>query len=305
MNTAQKMILFIAIVSVLLFASPVFIGCTRVEPGYTGIKVNLVGSQRGADDLPVVTGWVFYNRFTTQIHSFPTFTQNIVWTKDPNEGSPIDESITFNSVEGAIANADIALSYTIRAERVPHIFIEIRRDIEFINHTYMRSRVRDAFTRHASTMKVVDIFGARKGELLDAVKKTLNDELKNKGFDVELVAFTGKLRLDPQVEQSINATISATQRAIEAQNKVVQSKAEAEQKIAQAEGEAQSILKVAQARAESNKLLRESLTSELLMYQAVQKWNGVTPMFMGDTPNMLLQLPNVKPQSASIVPEFE
>jgi regulator of protease activity HflC (stomatin/prohibitin superfamily) len=277
-------------------------GCTRIEPGYTGIKVNLTGTQRGAEDIPIVTGWVFYNRLFTQIHGFPTFTQNIIWSKNSDEGREMDESITFNSIEGAQANADIAISYSMQHNKIPHIFVEIRQDVDFINHNYMRSRVRDAFTRHASNMKIVDIFGAKKSELLDKVKATLNEELNKKGFDIELVAFVGRLRLDPAVEASINATISATQRAIEAQNKVVQSKAEADQQIETARGRAESVLLEAKAQAEStlvnaeaqakaNKLLTESITPELILYQAAQQWNGVTPTVMtGDAGQFLMQL---------------
>lgn len=315
----NKYIIGGCILVALLFMMP-FVGCTRIEPGYTGIKVNLTGSQRGAEDLPIVTGWVLFNRLTTQIHTFPTFTQNVVWTKSLDEGNTVDESLSFNSVEGAQVNADVALSYTMRAERIPHIFVEIRHDVEYINHNYIRARVRDAFTRHASSMKIVDIFGAKKGELLDLVKATLISELKDKGFDIELVAFTGQLRLDAQVEQSINATISATQKAIEQQNKIVQSKAEADQKIEEARGKAESVLLAAKAQSEAallaaegkskatllnaeaqakaNKLLTESLTPELILYQAAIQWNGATPSVLtGDAVNFLMQLPKPEVQA--------
>jgi hypothetical protein len=35
--------------------------------------VNLAGRQRGASEIPVRTGWVFYSPLTTQIIEFPTF----------------------------------------------------------------------------------------------------------------------------------------------------------------------------------------------------------------------------------------
>ncbi len=33
-------------------------GCTKVEPGFVGIKVKLYGRQRGVQDYPIVTGRV-------------------------------------------------------------------------------------------------------------------------------------------------------------------------------------------------------------------------------------------------------
>lgn len=265
--------LFIALVSLA--------GCAKVEPGYVGIKVNQYGSQRGVEDFPIRTGGVWYNPFTEDVYKFPTFIQSVVWTADTTEFSPGDESITFNSVEGATINADIALSYGFVPEKVPRIFVEFRQDAETLTTVYIRSQVRDAFSRTASKMKVMDIFGEKKQELLQAVKDDLNGHLGPKGFYFDMVSFVGALRVDENVRASISAVIEATQRAIEAENKVRQAEAEAQQRIATAEGEAQSILKVAEAQAEANKLVAGSVTPTLIQWQSVQKWNGVTPQVTG------------------------
>lgn len=34
------------------------VGCTRIPPGYVGIKVNMYGSQKGVADFPLQTGRV-------------------------------------------------------------------------------------------------------------------------------------------------------------------------------------------------------------------------------------------------------
>jgi regulator of protease activity HflC (stomatin/prohibitin superfamily) len=256
-------------------------GCSKVEPGWAGIKVYMYGDQKGVEDFPIQTGRVWYNPFTQDVHKFPTFLQNVVWTKDKSEGSPSDESITFNSIEGAIINADIALSYSIKREAVPSIFVEFRQSPKHITDVYMRSKVRDYFSREASTMKVTDIFGEKKQLLLENVKACLNAELGPRGFDFDMVSFVGGLRVEDKVQGSINAVIEATQRAIEAENKVRQAQAEAQQVIATSEGKAQSILNVARAEAESNQILNASLTDRLIQWKAYEKWNGHTPQVMG------------------------
>jgi len=43
------------------FVSSFLVRATRIEAGYTGIEVNLAGSQRGASEIPIRTGWVFYS----------------------------------------------------------------------------------------------------------------------------------------------------------------------------------------------------------------------------------------------------
>ena len=53
---------------------------TRIGAGYVGVEVNLAGSQRGTQDIPVRTGWVFYSPLKTQVIEFPTFVQTVKWT---------------------------------------------------------------------------------------------------------------------------------------------------------------------------------------------------------------------------------
>lgn len=252
-------------------------GCNVINPGHVGIKVNLYGEQKGVQTYTLRTGAIWYNRFSEQVYEFPTFMQNAVWTKDLNEQSPTDESVTFNSSEGAVVNTDIALSYQIEKDKVPDIFVELRQDANYITHIYMRGKVRDAINRIASKMKVTDIFGEGKQKLLLDAKTELDRELGHKGFKFDMIAFVGEMRVDSKVLESINMTISASQKAIEAQNKVVQSKAEADQKIEEARGEAESITLVAEAKAGANKILTQSLSPELLQYEALQRWDGILP----------------------------
>src|SRR5579862_8159186 len=100
------------------------VGCrtaVRVDAGHVGIRVRLAGSDRGIQDMPVVTGWVFFNPLTEQIVLFPTSVQNVVWTQSLNEGKAVDESITFSSGEGVNISADIGLSFHIEPTLAPKL----------------------------------------------------------------------------------------------------------------------------------------------------------------------------------------
>lgn len=275
-------------------------GCSRVAPGYVGIKVSDYGDQKGVSDYPMQTGMIWYNPFTTKIYQYPTFMQNVVWCKATTEGSPVDESITFNSIEGATVNVDVGFAYSFVRENVPALFVNFHQSADEITKVYLRSQMRDAFSRLASNMRITEIFGAGKQELLTVVKNDLNERLGSY-FNIDMVTFTSALRLDPQVEQSINAVIQATQRAIEAENKVRESTALAAQKVAEAEGTAQAKLAVAKAEAEGNKLIAESITPETVAWAAVAKWNGVTPLVMGGSTPLIdvnKLMPPAKAESA-------
>jgi regulator of protease activity HflC (stomatin/prohibitin superfamily) len=280
-------------ISVLALAL-LFLGCTRVGPGYVGIVVNQWGSNRGVDDFPLRTGRVVYNPFTCDVYEFPTFVQSVVWCKAPTEDSPADDSITFNSVEGAVINADLALAYAFAAEKIPQIFVEFRQEPSVITHGFMKNEINNSFNRFASTMKATDIFGEKKQELLDKVKKDLTEKLAPKGFRFELISFHGGLRVDATVQNSINAVLSAAQRSIEAQNKVAQSRAEAEQSIAKASGDAMAIYTNAVLQAKANRELAASLTPELLQYKLLEKWGGVPPQVIGSGVMPFINLDNNK-----------
>lgn len=267
-----------------------FCGCTFVEPGYVGIKVNSFGSQKGVEDFPLQVGRVFYNPFTETVYEYPTFMQSAAWTEDINEGSPVNESVTFNSSEGATITADVSLNYTLEPEKVPHLFIEFRQPIEVITHGYFRNQVRDSFNRIGVKHKAVGIFGEGKQELLLEVHKDLTDKLSSKGFIIDTIGFIGSPRADDKVMNSINMVIEATQRAIEAENKVKQITAEADQAIEKARGTSESILIEAKSQAEANKLVAESITPELVQYKLLEKWDGIAPKVLGSDAAMLLNM---------------
>lgn len=284
-----KKIVTIVVSVIIGFISLTFISCanTKVTPGYVGIKVSTTGSQKDAKDYPIQRGRVWYNPFTTDVYKFPTFTQNRTWTKSPHEGKGIDESITFNSIEGAPLNVDVALAYSFVAEKVPHIFVEFRQDAESITEGYMRNKVRAAFGAVASTEKISDIYGAGKQNFLARVKDRLNTDLGPKGFQFDMVDFIGQPRLPENVLAAINQSLEATQNAQTAENQLRITQAEAAKAIAAAEGSAKAQVIEAEGDARANAVRQASLTGGILRSRAIEKWDGHFPQVMGQSNNML------------------
>jgi regulator of protease activity HflC (stomatin/prohibitin superfamily) len=62
---------------------------------------------------------------------------------------------------------------------------------------------------------------------------------------------------------------------------LAQREIEAQQKVATAKGEAESILVVAQGQAKANDALSRSITSILVQYKSIEKWNGILPQVSG------------------------
>jgi regulator of protease activity HflC (stomatin/prohibitin superfamily) len=280
------------LVSVIILAATIT-GCTRVGPGYVGIKVNQAGSNKGVEDYPLQTGWVFYNPITTTVYDYPTFQQNVIWCVSKAEGKSEDESISFNCKGGAAISADVSMSGKFKSDKVPHIFVKFRAEPEVIVHQYLRNEVRDALGRVASTYDPMDIIGDKRTAFLDTVKKELDLKV-GEWWVVDYITFANKLRMDERIEKSINSIIEQKQQTQQSELKVKQTQAEADQavakaegekrsKIAVAEGEAQAVLTRAEAQAKANSLIANSLASNPLVLQsiALEKWDGKLPYVNG------------------------
>jgi regulator of protease activity HflC (stomatin/prohibitin superfamily) len=266
---------------------------TRIDVGHVGIRVKLAGTTRGVQDIPIVTGWVFFNPLTEQIIEFPTSVKNIVWTAGSNEGRNADESITFSSGEGVNINSDIGLSFHIEPSLAPHLYLRFRQpDLMILADGYVRNAVREAFNVSASRMPVQDIYGAGKSKLVADVGDRLRESLGKDGFIIDQITINGALRLPENVAQAINRAMEATQNSIQAENRVRQVRAEADQAIAQAHGEAEAARQRAQGEADAvlirarsdakaNEIIRYSTTGAVLQYRAIEHWDGKLPLMNG------------------------
>lgn len=254
--------------------------CDKVPAGNVGIKVNLLGSDKGVEteELGVGRYWIGINE---ELYLFPTFTQNYVWTADATEGSPDDESVSFQTREGLTVSADVGISYSLDPGKVSLIFQKYRRGISEITDTFLRNMVRDALVVEASTQPISAVYGAGKAEIMAAVEARVRVQVSELGINIERVYWIGELRLPESVTDSLNNKIAATQRAEQRANEVAEAKAEAEKQVEQARGQAESLLLKAQAEADANRLVAESLTDELLRYEAIKAWNGSLPRFTG------------------------
>jgi regulator of protease activity HflC (stomatin/prohibitin superfamily) len=262
----------------------------RIDAAHVGIRVRLAGSSRGVQDMPVVTGWVFYNPLTEQIVEFPTSVQNVVWTASKHEGRTVDESITFSSNEGVNVNADVGLSFHIDPAGAPHLYLRFRQpDMLVLADTYIRNAVREALNDVASRLPVQEIYGSGKGKMLSDVLERLRPLLSKDGIIIDQLTINGALRLPENVASAINRAMEATQNAIQAENRVRQVKAEAEQAVAEARGsaeaarersrgEADAVLIRAKAQAKANEILRYSTTASVLQYRALERWDGKLPV---------------------------
>lgn len=255
--------------------------CTRVGPGYVGIKVSMAGTNKGVDSVPAVVGWTFYNPILSSVYEYPTFVQTAVWTKDPNEGDSncdkCNEEITFTNKDQMQVSADISLSYHLIPLKVPAFYVKFRSDdLHRFTHGFLRNIARDAFNEHAGKYEIAQIMGDNASFIKD-VRDSLQRDLDPIGVQLDQFGFIGAPRPPAAVIEAINGKVHATQLAQQKQNELVQAQADAAKEVAKTEGYARSITIRTSAEADANIRLAKSLTPELIDLKRLEKWNGVLP----------------------------
>ena len=258
------------------------VACSKVPAGNVGIKVNLLGSDKGVqvEELGVGRYWIGINE---ELYLFPTFTQNVTWSGN--------QAITFQTKEGMKVAGAVGLTYHIDPSKATILFQKYRTGIDEITDKFLRNMVRDAFNEKASVLNVESVYGAGKSEMLRDVEESVREQVKDIGINIERIYYASDLILPPEVTDSLNAKIRATQMAEQRQNEVKQSIAEADKERERARGVADAMLIQAEAEAKSIKLRSEAIkeSQNVILLNAIEKWDGSLPKIIsGDTSQLLL-----------------
>jgi regulator of protease activity HflC (stomatin/prohibitin superfamily) len=272
---------------------------TRIGAGYVGVEIVLSGSQRGASEIPIRTGWVFYSPLRSQIIEFPTFVQTVKWTRDLSEGRAQNEEMSFNSKEGMEIYSDVSLSYAILQNRVPDFYVKYRvSDLDNFTHGILRDIVRNSLNEVASTYSVEQIYGEQKAEFLGKVQALIQQKMDPVGVAIQQFGFIGAPRVPQVIADAITSKAQAIQAAEQARNELAKTQAEAAKTIAEAEGEAKAAVTRAQGEAEANRIRQTSLTPQLLELRKIEnqkalidRWNGQLPTVQTGSGGTLLELP--------------
>lgn len=130
-------------------------------------------------------------------------------------------------------------------------------------------RVNNFFKEETVKYQTVEV-GPNREAIRSAVRDRLRSELLPFSIDINDLLIDN-IDFSPEFKASIEQKQIAAQDALREQERVAQAEFEAEQEIARAQGEAGAILAVAEGQSAANRLLAESLTPEVIQFQALQK----------------------------------
>lgn len=281
----KKMLLGLIAIVVITMS---FSSCSKVEAGYVGVKVNLLGSDKGVQNEVLGVGryWIGMNE---ELYKFPTYQVNYVFTRESNEGSKDNEEFTFQTNEGMICSADLGLSMHFDREKISQMFQKYRKGEEEIRGVVVRKEIRDALNRVAGAMPVEYVYGAGKGKLIDSVKNIVKARLEPNGIIIDGLSLISAIRIPKPIEDALNMKVQMTQDAQKAQNEVAKATAEANIRTAKAKGEADAMRIKADGESYYNRTVSSSLTPQIVEIKKLEKWNGVYPVYYGVNGGLMIK----------------
>jgi regulator of protease activity HflC (stomatin/prohibitin superfamily) len=273
----KKIIGWACIIGIPLFLAWIF--CFKmISPGYVGVVVDLLGDNKGVEskELHVGMHWIAPWR---SVYQFPIFEQNDTWEGDR-------EGFNFQTSEGMAVSAAIGITYHLRPESIPLIFQRYRRGMDEITHVFIRNYIRDAINKSASKTRIEDLYSGKESFFED-VEKHVREDLAPIGIELSRIYLIGRFHFPTNVIAALNSKIEANQRAQQRENELREAEAEAKKQIAKADGQARCAIVQAQSEAKANHLLSQSVTPELIQWQAVQKWDGRLSIVSGSGSNII------------------
>lgn len=231
---------------------------TRIDAGNEGILVKLYGTDKGVQEVSLVTGRVWYNPFTEEVHEFPIYVQTIDYN-----------AFTVNAKDGSVFTVDPTLSFKVQEGKSPEIFRKYRKGIKEITQTTLFNYIRDAFRIEFNKYTTDSIISNRE-HFETAVQRNMEKVLNREGFQLEQM--TSGIKYPDAITQSVDAKNRAVQEAMQVENELKVAQARAKKLIVQAEAEARA-----------NELRKQSLNQLLIQQQFIEKWDGKTPIY-GNAP---------------------
>ena len=170
-------------------------GYERVDAGCEGIKVNLYGSDKGVDDVSLVTGAVWYNPFTEQVYEYPTYVQTVDYP-----------AFTINAKDGSEFSIDPTISLKIADGKSPQVFKKYRKELKDVINGTLFNYVKDAFRIQLNKYTTDEIVSNR--DMVEkAIEAHLSKALLKENFQLEQL--TSGLKYPQSIVDAVNAKNAA------------------------------------------------------------------------------------------------
>ena len=247
----------------------------KIDSGHKGLKINLIGNQRGVSSYQYKTGWVFYNSWTEQVLEFPTYQQHIEYE---------DQGVILKG--GFSATIKPTFNYSLREDAIGDMFVNLRKDIKEIEQGWLKNAIIGAVNDVANTWEVDSIFNHR--QAFEAAIVTECNVRLSKWFNVSQLR-TNIIPPDA-LQESIIAKTKAIQQAEASEQQAIAAIAEGKRKVAVARADSAETIINANAAALAIKIKQDRLTPLYIEYLKASSWDGKLPTTVAGNSGMFLNI---------------
>ena len=248
-------------------AATIFSSCgyERIDAGCEGILVELYGSDKGVNDVSLVTGAVWYNPITQDVYEYPTYVQTVDYPE-----------FTINAKDGSEFTIDPSVNIKIEDGKAPQVFRKYRKKLSEVISGPIFKHIKDACRIEINKFTTDEIVSNREA-VENAIEDRFKDLIQGEGFILD--QFTSGLKYPETIVAAVDAKNRAVQEAQRVQNEVLVAQAEAEKLVI-----------AAKAEKEANELRQQALTPAILQKMWIEKWNGNVPTVNGQSSSVFISL---------------
>jgi regulator of protease activity HflC (stomatin/prohibitin superfamily) len=249
--------------------------CTKVDSGCTGVRVQFGAVQETA--------------FEAGLHFKTPFVEKVIEMNNKVQKVEVNAGSTSKDLQSV--DSTLAVNYHLAKESSVSMYKNIGLSYE---DTILQPAIQEATKSVMAAYRAEELI-QRRGEVSIAIMDEIAKKVSDYGIIIDefnITNFSFSQAFDDAIEQKLVAEQNKIKAATENEQRVAAAEADAAEAKARAEGEAES-LKIkaegeaeaikakADAEAEANKKIRESITSELIEYNKIEKWNGQQPNVVG------------------------
>jgi len=232
----NKIIIAAIVIVLLILLAPI----QKVEVGQQGILYN---SLSGKSSTYISSGWHFVAPFVQNLTSYPINDRTYkIYRDNKSWNNGVDASITTSTNDNQKVSIDATFVYVLDKEKLNFIFERFNgKDITVIEKSFLDDICKSAVINAVTQYSAFDVYSVKRGEIQDIIFDNLFKKLSESGIILKDV-YIDTVRLSPETESIIKAQALADAARIEAQGK-----------------------------SDANKLISDSLTDKIMIYEALSK----------------------------------
>jgi len=270
----------IAVAALIIVAN----AATIVPAGHTGVVVTL--------------GEVSQNVLDEGFHFKAPFVQSV--QSISNKIQVYETPASAVSKDLQTVSSTIAVNYRLVSNKSAEMYQNVGLDYQTVLITPVVQECMKAATAKYTAEQLI----TERTSVGDEVKTELDHKLNDYGIYIEkfnIVNFDFSAEFNAAIEAKQVAEQNLIKTQTEQKQQIVIAEAEAKKKVIAANAEAEAILAKAEAQADANKKIAESLSDKVLMYNQIDKWDGVMPkVTSGNNGSLMIEIP-VEENNASAV----